>query len=106
MMRTATVAIALLLISAVVRAAPVPVTIVALVPFQCSMTATTVVNGFVVRSTFTRDDLGCVEIGPPSNSAAHFGPLPPVLSEITRALLLLALSATGFWILASRSGIR
>lgn len=143
MMRT-TVAIALLLISAVARAAPVPVAIIpaapndlspiaALVPFPCSMTATTVVSGFAVRATFTRDDLGCVEIGPPSNSAAHFGPLPPgtyafeayengalyatttftvtstaipTLSEITRALLLLALSATGVWILAWRGGIR
>jgi len=143
-MRTIAVAIALLLAAAVAGAAPVPVTIVpavpndlspiaAIVPFQCSMTASTVVNGFVVRSIFTPQG-GCVEIGPPVNSVAQFGPLPPgtytfeaydessrlyatttftvtstaipTLSEITRALLLLALSATGVWSVGWRGGSR
>ena len=141
-MRTIAIAIAFSLAAVVAGAAPVPVTIVpaapndlspiaAIVPFRCPMTASTVVNGFVVRSTFTLEG-GCIEIGPPVDSVAQFGPLPPgtytfeaydessrlyatttftvtstaipTLSEITRALLLLVLSATGVWILASRNG--
>ena len=88
-MRTIAIAVVLLLASVFAGAAPVPVTIVpavpndlspiaAIVPFQCSMTASTVVNGFVVRSTFTLlPGTGCVEIGPPVNSVAQFGPLSP-----------------------------
>jgi len=143
-MRTIAIAVVLLLASVFAGAAPVPVTIVpaapndlspiaAIVPFQFPMTASTVVNGFVVRSIFTLEG-GCVEIGPPGNSVAQFGPLPPgtytfeaydessrlyatttftvtstaipTLSEITRALLLLALSATGVWSVGWRGGSR
>lgn len=147
-MRSAAFACALLLVTIPLAAAPAisfsppaptsanPIT--ATVILFCGYTsATTTVNGFVVKTTF-KSDGNCLSAAqptilaaPPVAGTATFGPLPPgtytyeaywpnsstlyasstfvvanaavpTLSGPIRALLLLALCATGFWILASR----
>ena len=112
-----------------------PITATVLIAPFCSLASTsTTVNGSVVRSTFVPG--ACLSSVAPANAcAATFGPLPPgtytyeayfpdsstlyatatftvtdaaipALSGPIRALVMLALCATGFGILAWRSGIR
>ncbi len=114
-------------------ATPITATVITS-PFCAFDSITTTVNGFVVRSTFIPG--ACLSsVGASNLVTATFGPLPPgtytyeayypdastlyatatftvtdaavpALSGPIRALVLLALCATGFWILALRSGIR